>query len=76
MSPAILALKKSATTALKLAGAAVKAEESCTVRLAKQRTGRERCEGCERCRANELGLTCQALRTGVSQEDIQPCPGL
>ena len=41
--PAILALKESAATALKLAGVNVKIEESeCTVRLVKQRVGRER----------------------------------
>ena len=62
--PSILALKESTGTALKLAGVTVKTEE-CTVRLAKQRAGRERCEGSERCRENELGLPGQTLRKRI-----------
>ena len=56
--PSILALKESTATALKLAGVTIKTEESALyARLAKQRAGRERFEGCERCRENELGLS-------------------
>ena len=43
--PAILALKQSTATALKLASVTVKIEESAPVRLAEQRVGRERCDG-------------------------------
>ena len=63
--PAILALEESTSTALKLAGVTVKIEEECPVRLADQRVGRVRCEGCERCCANKCGLSRQALLTGV-----------
>ena len=43
---AILALKESTATALNLIGVSVKIEESeCSLRLAKQRVGKERCEG-------------------------------
>ena len=37
----------------------------CTVRFRKKRTGQERCEGCERRRENEFGLSRQTLWTGV-----------
>ena len=41
-------------------------EAAITVRLAKQRVGRERCERCERCRDNEFDLPRQTLWTGSS----------
>ena len=44
----------------------------CTVRLAKQQVGRERCERCERCRENEFGLPRQTLWTGVSRRTPSP----
>ena len=40
-------------------------EPAITVRLAKQRVGRERCERCERCRDNEIDLPRQTLWTRV-----------
>ena len=67
--PAVLAQKESTVTALKLAGVKVKREESA---LQSNEFGRERCEGCERCRANESGLPCQALRTGVPRRTSSP----
>ena len=57
--PAILVLKESAATALKSTGVNVKTEESA---LAKQRTGRERCERCKGCRENDL--VCLVRRFG------------
>ena len=64
----ILALKESTATTLKLAGVTIKAEESALYDSQKQRAGRERCEGCERCRENELGLLGQTLRTRIHSE--------
>ena len=58
--PAIWALKESAATALKLAGATVKTEE-----IAKQRIGGKRCERCKGCREKEFGLSPQTLWTRV-----------
>ena len=70
--PAILALKESAATALKLAGVNVKIRGECTVRLAKQRVGRERCERCKTCREKEFGLPRQTPWTGVSRRTPSP----
>ena len=69
--PAILALKGTAATALKLAGVNVKIEES-TVRLAKQRVRRECREWCKRCSENEFGLPRQTHWTGVSRRTPRP----
>ena len=61
--PSILALNESAATALKLDRCDHQGRRECTVRFTKQRTGREQCEGCERCCENEFGLPRQTLRT-------------
>ena len=42
------------------------------MRLAKQRAGRERCEGCGGCCANGFGLPRQALRTEVPRRKSSP----
>ena len=70
--PAILVLKESAATALKLAGVTVTAEESALYDSQKQRTGLERCEGCEGCCENQSGLPRQTLWTGVSRRTPSP----
>ena len=44
----------------------------CPVRLAKQRVGRERCEGCEMCCADQFGLSRLALWTGVHRRTSGP----
>ena len=63
--PAVLVLKESAATALKLAGVTAKTEVSALHDLAKQRVGSERCTGRERCCADDFSLSRLALWEGV-----------
>ena len=70
--PAILALKESAVTALKLAGVSVKAEESALHDSESNGLAESDVKDVKRCRANELGLPRQTIWTGVSRRTSSP----
>ena len=72
--PAILALKESTATAFEVGRCECQDGRECSVRFAKQRIGRESCEGCERRRENEFGLSRQTLWTRVPR--MTPSPDL
>ena len=70
--PAILALKESAATALKLAGVNVKTEESALHDSQRNGLAQSGCERCEGCRENEFGLSRRTLWTRVSWRTPSP----
>ena len=70
--PAILALKESTVTALKLAGVTVKVEESALYDSQTNGLAESAVKDVKDCCANKFGLSRQALRTGFLRRTSSP----